>query len=348
MSSRGCDAYNQERRPFRFSPRSGAFVLGAAAARASGQVRPTDRSRVSTSPRAPIARAALAQGAAQLRTAAASVPPSGLLVCSIVVVQLGSAIGKQLFATVGSSGAVFLRAVFAAFVLLIIWRPGVRGFSRAQYMAAGLFGLVVAALNFSFYASLARLPLGIAVTVEFLGPLGVAVAGSRRWLDLLWVGLAAGGVALFAPWSGGHLDPVGLALALLAGACWALYILLSARVGRAFSGGAGLALAVGVAALVLAPVGVLSGGAALLRPAALLVGAAAGVLSTVIPFSLEMAALRRLPTHAFGIFMSLEPAMAALIGFLVLRETLGWRSLLAIALVTLASVGSSRARVKRR
>jgi inner membrane transporter RhtA len=273
----------------------------------------------------------------------ASLPPTGLLLTSMVVMQAGSAVAKQLFVAVGAGGAVFLRAGFAALVLLLLWRPNLRAMTRAQWGVAVLFGVIVAAMNFAFYTALARLPLGVTVTVEFLGPLAVAVLGSRRRVDLLWVALAGSGVALFAPWGGQRLDPVGLLFALLAGVFWALYILIGARLGRAFSGGGGLAIALCVATLALAPVGVSAAGAGLARPSVLLLGAAVGLCSTVIPFSLEVAALRRMPPHAFGIFMSLEPAIATLMGLAALHEMLDWRSALAIMLVTVASLGSARA-----
>jgi inner membrane transporter RhtA len=216
---------------------------------------------------------------------------------------------------------------------------------RSAWLAVVVFGLVLGLMNFTFYTSLTRIPLGVAVTVEFVGPLGVAVAGSRRALDALWVVLAAGGIVLLAPLGvlgAGSLDPVGLLLALGAGVLGAMYILLSARVGRAFPGGTGLSLAMTVGALALAPVGVIEAGSALLNPPLLLLGAGVALLSSVIPYSLELAALRRMSTSAFGVFMSLEPAIAALVGWLVLREALELRSILALALVTTAAIGATQ------
>jgi inner membrane transporter RhtA len=176
-----------------------------------------------------------------------------------------------------------------------------------------LFGVTIAAMNAAFYAAIARIPLGIAVTLEFVGPLGVAFVASRRRSDLLWAGLAAGGVLLLAPIGNLTIDPLGVGLALAAGGCWAAYILLNVRVGRTFAGGSGLALSMSVAALVLIPLGVASGRGMLLDPRVLLVGCGVAVLSTLIPFSLELEALRRLPARVFGVLMSLEPAIAALI-----------------------------------
>ena len=289
-----------------------------------------------------------------------SLPPSSLLVFGMITVQLGAALAKDLFSSLGPAGVVFLRVGFAALTLLIIWRPwrlrvgGVQGGQRAgvlagagrrDYLAVVAFGLILAVMNLTFYAALDRIPLGVTVTIEFIGPLSVAVAGSRRALDLLWVALAVGGILLLAPLGvlgTVPLDPLGLLLALGAGACWAVYILLSARVGKAFSGGTGLSLAMAVGAVVLLPVGVASAGSALLNPRLLLLGAGVGLLSSVIPYSLEMAALRRISTRAFGVLMSLEPAIAALVGWLVLREALELRAIIALVLVTTAAIGATR------
>ncbi len=277
-----------------------------------------------------------------LRRAAGSIPPSGLVLLAIGSYQLGAAIAKGLFASLGPGGAVFLRVGFAAVVLLVLGRPRLRGHDRLAYGAATLFGLALAGMNFAFFAALDRIPLGTAVTLEFVGPLGVAVVGSRRRLDLLWVLLAAAGLAALAPWGGSGLDPVGVGLALLAGCFWAGYILLGVRVGRVFERGTGLALAMGVAAVVLAPVGIAGGGGELLQPNLLVAGLGVALLASVVPYSLELEALRRMPASVFAILLSSDPAIAALVGFLALGETLGLRALGAIALVTAAAVGSAR------
>ncbi len=235
---------------------------------------------------------------------------------------------------------------FAALVLLLLWRPRLRGYVRANYFVVILFGLALAGMNLCFYSALECIPLGIAVTIEFVGPLAVAIAGSRRLLDLLWVLLAASGIVLLAPWVGGNLDPLGVVLALSAGSLWGAYILLSARVGRAFSGGAGLALAMAVATVLLLPVGVLSGGAALLNPRLLIMGFGVALLSSALPYSLELEALRRLSAGVFGVLMSLEPAIAAAVGFVILGEKLGVRAITAISLVTVAAAGASRFRAR--
>jgi inner membrane transporter RhtA len=271
------------------------------------------------------------------------VPPTLLVLAAIASVQFGSALAKTLFDEVGPGGTVFIRMLFGAVVVALIWRPRLAGHDRREIGLAVVFGLVLAAMNLCFYASLDRIPLGIAVTFEFVGPLGVAVFGSRRALDLLWVALAAAGILLLSDLGGDRgLDRLGVALALTAGALWAAYILLSARVGRVFPGGSGLALAMVVATVPLAPVGIAAAGNDLLVPWILLVGAAVGVLSSAIPYTLELEALRRLPVGVFGVLMSLEPAMGALAGFVVLGEELVTREVVAILLVVAASAGAAR------
>jgi inner membrane transporter RhtA len=262
----------------------------------------------------------------------------------IISVQLGAAVAKSLFDSLGPGGTVFLRIAFAALVLFLLVRPKLGGHDRAGYLVAGLFGLTLAGMNFSIYLAFDRIPLGVAVTLEFVGPLGVAVAGSRRLLDLLWVVLAAAGILLLAPLSvlgGMDLDPVGVAFALLAGCLWASYILLSARTGSAFPGGTGLVIALCVGTFVLFPFGMAGAGYALLDPKLLLAGFGVAMLSSAIPYSLELEALRKLPARVFGVLMSLEPAVAALAGLVVLGERLEMRAVAAIIFVTIAAAGAS-------
>jgi inner membrane transporter RhtA len=272
----------------------------------------------------------------------AALPPTALVLVGIASTQLGAALAKSLFDELGPSGTVFLRVLFAALVLAALWRPGLRRWSRAELALAATFGVALAGMNLSFYAALDRIPLGIAVTLEFWGPLAVALLGSRRALDLVWTGLAAAGIVLLADPGGGGADPVGVALALTAGACWAAYILLSQRAGRAFPGGTGLAIAMSFGALLLVPVGLGGAGPDLLEPGLLAAGAAVAVLSSALPYSLELEALRRLPAQVFGVMMSLEPAVAALVGLVVLGEVLGAREVVAILLVVAASAGAMR------
>jgi inner membrane transporter RhtA len=264
----------------------------------------------------------------------------GLVIGSVLSVQVGAAVATTLFDELGPSGTVLLRTAFAAVILVAIWRPAVPRATSGPLRDAVLLGIALASMNLSFYAALDRIPLGIAVTLEFTGPFAVAVAGSRRAGDLVWVALAAGGIVLLSPGVHGSLDGLGVAFALLAGAFWAAYIVLAARVGRGFSGGQGLAVAMVVAAVLLLPVGVVGGGDALARPGLLAVGLAVAVLSSAIPYSLELEALRRLQKGTFGVLMSLEPAVAALVGLLLLGQDLSATEVVAIALVVAASAGA--------
>jgi inner membrane transporter RhtA len=265
-----------------------------------------------------------------------------LVVGAIASVQFGSAIADKLFSRVGPGGAVTLRLVSASVVLMILWRPALRGRSRRELALAATFGVVLAAMNLCFYEALARVPLGLAVTFEFVGPLGVAVVGSRRRVDLVWAALAAAGILALSHGGSRPLSGLGVALALAAGAFWAAYIVINARVGQAFAGGAGLALAMVVASVLALPVGIAQAGSHLVTGHALLLGSAVGMLSSAIPYSLELEALRRISTSVFGVLMSLEPAMAALAGLLILGQGLSARALAGIGLVVAASVGASR------
>lgn len=255
--------------------------------------------------------------------------------------QFGASLAKALFDEVPPTTMVWLRLVTSAVVLLALVRPRLTGRTRADWTVALTFGVALLAMNWAIYQSFARIPLGIAVTIEFLGPLLLAVAMSRRLRDLGWVALAAAGVALLGL-ERVALDPVGVAYALLAGAAWAAYILLSARTGRRWEGLSGLAVASAVGAVVLAVPAVVLGGSALLEPRIVLIGVAIGLLSSVIPYSCELIALRVLPERVFSVLMSLEPAAAALAAALVLRELLSPVQLLAVACVVAASIGATR------
>lgn len=270
-------------------------------------------------------------------------PPALLVLGAASSVQFGAALAATIFDDVGAGGASALRVGLGAVILLAIWRPRVRGVPRADLWLAAQLGLTLGVMNYTFYEALDRVPLGIAVTIEFAGPLGVAVALSRRRLDLLWVTLAAAGIVLLARPGGGGVSAAGLVLILIAAACWAIYILLVARAGQRFTGGRGLALAMVVAALVPLGPGIADAGTKLLDPKFLGIGAAVAILSSVIPYSLEMQALRRMPRNVFGVLMSLEPALAALAGFIVLGQDLAAREIVAIGLVIVASIGATRA-----
>ena len=263
-----------------------------------------------------------------------------LVLVSISSVQLGSGFAGRLFDAIGPAGVVMMRQGGAALVLLAAGRPWRRHRSAREWRTVVAFGLVLAVMNFTFYEAVVRLPLGIAVTVELLGPLGLAVALSRRGRELVWVGLALAGVVLLSE-GGDALDPVGIAFALGAAVCWATYIPLSRAAGRQSSGIDGLALAMTVAALVIAPLGLRAGGA-LVTPRALGLGALVALLSGLVPFSFELVALRDVPPRVFGVLMSLSPAAATLSGFLLLGEWLTVMQLVAMAMVIVASIATVR------
>jgi inner membrane transporter RhtA len=261
-----------------------------------------------------------------------------MVVTAVISVQLGSAAATTLFDQVGPAGAVLYRLLAAAIVLLALWRPRPTAAGRDGLLLVGAFGVALAGMNLFFYEALDRIDLGIAVTFEFVGPLLVGVFASRRRLDLVWVACAAAGVLLLTRPSG-SASAAGIGFALLAGGFWGAYILLSARIGRVFPGGRGLALAMGVAALLMVVPGTLSAGGDLIDPGAAAVGAATGVFSSVIPYSLELEALRRIAVGTFGVLMSMEPAVAAVIGLVALGQGLATIEVVGIGLVVLASAG---------
>ncbi|MFI5486419.1 MULTISPECIES: EamA family transporter [Micromonospora] len=266
----------------------------------------------------------------------------GLVLGGALSVQFGSAVAALLFPRSGVAGAVTLRLTIGAVLLLAVCRPRLRGYGRGDWAAAAGFGVALAGMNSLFYQAIERIPLGPAVTLEVLGPLTLSVLAARRLASWCWAGLAAAGVALLGQGGFDRLNPVGAGLALAAGAMWAAYIVFSARVGQRFPGADGLALALAVAALLTLPAGLLGSGTALLDPTVLALGATVAVLSSVLPYTLELLALRRLPTHTFAVLMSLGPAIAALAGWLVLDQALTVPEVLAIGLVIAASVGAVR------
>jgi inner membrane transporter RhtA len=267
-----------------------------------------------------------------------------MVLAAALSVQFGAALGTTLFDTLGPGGASLLRQLFTAVVLLALWRPRVRSYRASELRLAAAFGVALGLMNLCFYEALDRIPLGVCVTIEFIGPVAVAVAFSRRALDLVWVALAIAGIVLLAdPFGAGAVDPVGLAFILGAAVCWAVYIVLAQRATRVFHGSTGLALAAGVAWLMpLVPGLTETSAGELLAPAALAVGLAVALMSSVIPYSLESESLRRLPANVFGVLMSLDPAVAALAGFVLLGQRLSARDLAAIALVICASIGVTR------
>jgi inner membrane transporter RhtA len=293
--------------------------------------------------------------------ALSALPPSVVVFTGIISVQVGAGLAGRLFSQIAPAGVTGLRLWSSAVVIAALGGKGLVAAVRQivgrrcwrDAAVAIAFGLTLAVMNFSIYQSFARIPLGIAVTIEFLGPLAVAVASSRRLLDLLWVGLAGTGVLLLAHGGtrlaaaagrppGSATAATGVIFALVAAACWALYILLSRATGRRFPGSSGLVIAMVVAAITITPVAVAAGGRGLLRPVVLGTGIAIGMLSSVIPYRLELEALRRIPPRVFGIWMSLEPAVAALVGLILLGEALAVRQWAAICCVIIASAGAAR------
>ncbi|MFD9881764.1 DMT family transporter [Streptomyces alboflavus] len=277
----------------------------------------------------------------------AALGPVGLVLAGCVSVQFGGAIAVSLMPRAGALGVVTLRLLFAALVLLVICRPRLRGHSRADWGTVLAFGATLAAMNGLFYQAVDRIPLGPAVTLEVLGPLALSVIASRRLVNVVWAGLALCGVFLLGGGGFGELDPVGVAFALAAGAMWAAYIVFSARTGRRFPQADGLALAMAVAAILVLPLGIVESGSKLTVPSTLGLAAAVAVMSSVLPYTLELLALRRLPASTFAVMMSLEPAIAAVAGFLILDQALTLVESLAISLVIAASMGAVRTQVGR-
>jgi inner membrane transporter RhtA len=269
------------------------------------------------------------------------IPPVWLVLSGIISVQVGAAIAKDLFDLVPPTAMVWLRLITSAVILLLVARPRLTGHSRRDWWIVFGFGVSLMTMNWAIYQSFARIPLGIAVTIEFLGPLTVAVIGSRRLTDLLWVALAGMGVALLGL-SRATLTLAGVGFALLAALGWAFYILLSAQTGRRWPGISGIAVASMVGAIVLAPPAIVEAGSQMLNPTILALGFAIGLLSSVIPYSFELIALRRIPPRVFSILMSLEPAAAALAAMIVLGEFLSLVQWLAMGCVVLASIGATR------
>ncbi|MFF5633677.1 DMT family transporter [Streptomyces sp. NPDC012825] len=272
--------------------------------------------------------------------------PVALVVTSGLSVQFGAAVAVLLMPRAGALGVVTLRLVLAAVVLLAVCRPRVRGYGRADWGTIVAFGTAMAGMNVLIYQSSSRIPLGAAVTLEVLGPLILSVVASRRWANLLWAGLALAGVVLLGGGGFDRLDPLGAAFALGAGGMWAAYIVFGARTGRRFPQADGLALAMAFGAVLSLPLGVAEAGGRLLVPSTLALGLAVALMSSVLPYTLELLALRRMPAPTFAILMSLEPAVAALAGFLVLSQALAAPDALAIALVIAASIGAVRTRPK--
>jgi inner membrane transporter RhtA len=268
-------------------------------------------------------------------------PPVPAVLLAIISVQGGAAIAKGLFPVVGAAGTASLRIGLSALMLLVAVRPRLGQLRAAQWRAVVPYGVALGLMNFLFYCALARVPLGLGVTLEFVGPLLVALAGSRRWLDVLWAVLAGAGIALIAPWGGHGIDPVGMLFALAAGGCWAIYIVLGGRVAEVLPGNTAVAVGMLFATLAVLPFGLGAGQLGHLTPRLLGLGAALALLSSALPFTLEMQALKSLPTRIFSILMSIEPAAAALCGLVFLHERLTPAQWVAVVLVMAASAGAT-------
>jgi inner membrane transporter RhtA len=273
--------------------------------------------------------------------------PVGVAVLAVLAamstIQFGASLAKGLFPVLGAQGTTALRLGFATLILLAVWRPWRKPLTRRELVAVAVYGAALGGMNLTFYLALARIPLGIAVAIEFTGPLAVAILSTRRALDFLWALLAIAGILLILPLSESSqaLDPLGVVWALVAGTCWALYILFGQRASTEVHGGTATSLGMATAALLVIPFGVAHAGPALLDVSLWPVGLGVAVLSSALPYSLEMIALKALPTRTFGILMSLEPALAALAGLVILKEQLTLVQWLAIACVILASAGSA-------
>lgn len=270
------------------------------------------------------------------------VVPVAVLIVAMCCFQTGAAVAKQLFPVVGATGTTALRLGLASLMLLVVWRPWRVRLSAREARTIVMYGLAMGWMNFFFYLSLSRIPLGIAVALEFTGPLAVAIAASRRAVDYAWIALAAAGLIVLLPWGleSKPLDPAGLAFALAAGVCWALYIVFGQKAGNAH-GGQTTALGTLAAAVVILPIGFAQAGTALLSPALLPTACAMALLSSALPYSLEMYALTRLPTRTFGVLMSGDPALGALSGLVLLGESLSVVQWAAIACIVIASAGSA-------
>jgi inner membrane transporter RhtA len=270
-----------------------------------------------------------------------NIPPITAVLFAIISVQSGAAIAKGLFPIIGASGTASLRIAISALILLAVYKPNLFKITSEQWKFVIPYGLSLGAMNLIFYLAIERIPIGLAVTLEFIGPLLVAVLGSKRIIDFLWVLLAAAGIILIAPWSNNGIDPVGVLFALLAGALWASYIVLGGKISKIMKGGEAVSTGMLFAALLIVPFGIIGNGLINLTPNLWGLGIALALLSSAIPFTLEMKALGQMPARTFSILMSLEPAAAAISGLLFLQEYLSVNEILAVIFVIIASVGAT-------
>jgi inner membrane transporter RhtA len=270
-----------------------------------------------------------------------NIPPLPAVLLAIISVQSGAAIAKGLFPAIGAAGTASLRIGISALILLAVYRPNLKKITADQWKLVIPYGLSLGAMNLIFYLSIERIPIGLAVTLEFIGPLLVAVFGSKRIIDFFWVLLAAAGIVLIAPWSNNGLDILGVFFALLAGALWAAYIVLGGKISKIMRGGDAVTVGMLFASILIVPFGILGNGLSNLTPQLLGLGVALALLSSAIPFTLEMKALGQLPARTFSILMSLEPAAASICAFIFLQEYLTFNEILAVIFVVIASAGST-------
>jgi inner membrane transporter RhtA len=268
--------------------------------------------------------------------------PVAILIAAMLCFQLGATMAKGLFPAVGASGTAALRLALSAIILLAVWRPWRLRLRRDEMRVILIYGLALGWMNFFFYVSLRFIPLGIAVALEFAGPLALAMAASRRAVDFVWILMAGAGLLALLPigFGSAQLDLLGVVCGLAAGACWALYIHYGRKAGAAH-GGQTTALGMLIGAVVIVPIGAAQAGMQLLSPAILPAALGVALLSSAIPYSLEMLAMPRLPTRTVGVLMSLDPALGAVAGLLFLGESLSWIQWAAIASIMVASAGSA-------
>ena len=268
-----------------------------------------------------------------------NIPAPALVISAIICYQLGAAIATHLFSSLGPGGTVLFRIGFSAIFLIIAGKGLPKHIDKKMLLWTILYGLSLAGMNFAFYTSFSKIPLGVAATIEFIGPLAIAFLGSKKLEDFIFVLMAAIGIVLFAPWTGGSVDPVGIVFALFAAVCWAFYILLAAKVGKLLPGRSGLTLAMTFGTITMLPIGIIQAGVHLLSPVAIIGGLLVAFLSSTLPYSFEIEALRKIPPHIFGILVSLEPAIATIAGVFLLHQSLTIRDSVALMLVTAASIG---------
>lgn len=270
-----------------------------------------------------------------------NIPPLPAVLLAIISVQSGAAIAKGLFPAIGAAGTASLRIGISALILLAVYRTNFKAISAKQWKLVIPYGLCLGAMNLIFYFAIERIPIGLAVTLEFIGPLLVAVLGSKRIIDFFWILLAASGIILMAPWTNDRLDILGVIFALLAGGFWAFYIVIGGKISKVMKGGDAVTTGMLIAATLIVPFGILGGGLIALTPTLFLLGIALALLSSAIPFSLEMKALGQLPARTFSILMSLEPAAASLCALIFLQEYLEFNEILAVIFVVIASIGAT-------